>query len=315
MKMLFGFLLILPLMLIIITGNLLYRYKFLKDSDVNCLARLLYWVVLPTLLFKTSYLSGRELLQNFSLFIAAGCAYIITGVIAWFVSAKILRRGAERSAASIMASIRSNNLYVGFPVVQMALGDKGLVCAAIYLATTSIAFHAVSITGSEIALHGRLTAQKSKKIGIDLLFNPLLISCVFGVVFSLLPFPLPDAIMQTTTMMGNAATAIALIALGASLRLDTLSDTLKLFSVTWCDNLLRFVVAPIVMFCALHIFHIAPLLSTVSILLTCMPAAVNCFVLAKGMDMDEKYMAGVVASTTVVSAIAIPLWVMILNIG
>lgn len=313
--MVFGVRLIVPLMLIIIAGNLLYRYKFLNDSDVNCLSRLLYWVVLPTLLFKTSYISGKELLQNINLFIAAACAYLVTGTIAWLLSAKIFRRGSQRSAASVMASIRSNNLYVGFPVVQMALGDTGLTYAAIYLATTSIAFHIISITGSEIALHGKLTKEKLKKDGKDLLLNPLLVSCAAGVAFSLLPFALPQPIMQTLTMMGNAATAIALLALGASLRLEKLSQIFTLFSATWCDNLLRFVIAPVIMLCAMRIFAIEPLLATVTILLTCMPAAVNCFVLAKGMGMDEKYMASVVASTTIVSAVAIPIWTIILNIG
>lgn len=313
--MIFGFLLILPLMLIIIAGNLLYRHSFLSDSDVNCLTRLLYWVVLPAYLFKNCYLSGSEIFKNGNLFLAATSAYFITAVLSWLVSAKILHRGTERAAASIMSSIRANNLYVGFPVIQMALGEAGVMQASVCLATIVISYHTLSIAGAEIALSGKLSFNQLKKTVVKLMLNPLIISCIAGILFSVLNIPVPQPFMHTLSMLGNAATALALIALGASLKLDSLTHIANLFSKTWCDNVLRFVLAPVVMLLTLKIFPVSPFMAKVTLLLTCMPAAVNCFVLAKGMNMDEKYMASVVASTTIVSAIAIPVWVMLLKIG
>lgn len=313
--MLFGFGLILPLMLIIIIGNLLYRHNFLKDSDVNCLTSLLYWVVLPAYLFRNCYLSGNEIFKNSNLFAAATSAYLATAVISWFICSKILHRGNERAAAAIMSSIRANNLYVGFPVIQMALGEAGVMQASVCLATIVISYHTISIAAAEIALSGKISFANLKSTIVKLMLNPLIIACIAGIFCSIINISLPSFIMHALTMLGNAATAIALIALGASLKLDGVKHIAALFSKTWCDNVLRFAVAPLIMLFALGLFHVTPLLSKVTLLLTCMPAAVNCFVLAKGMNMDEKYMASVVASTTIVSAAAIPVWVMILKIG
>ena len=314
--MLFGFTLILPLMLLIIIGNLLYSYKFLKDEGVSTLTKLLYWVVLPALLFRTSYASGHDIFANFNLVCAATCAYFITATLSWCISANIFnRKHKERAATSIMASIRANNLFVGFPVVQMALGDAGLQQASVYLAATVMSFHIISIAGAEFAMRGKLSAENIKKILINLMLNPLVISCVLGIALSMLNIPIWQPMARACKLLGDSATSIALLALGASLKLDSVKNCLKLLRETWGDSLLRFALAPSVMLVFMRMFNVAPLLSTVTVLLTSMPAAVNCFVLAKGMGMDEKYTANVVASTTIFAVFAIPVWVMLLKIG
>ncbi len=316
MNMLFGFKLILPLMLLIIIGNLLYRYKFLSDEGVSTLTRLLYWVVLPALLFRTSFSSGREILVNLNLVCAATAAYFVTALLTWLISAQIFHKGQRgRIASSIMASIRANNLYLGFPVVLMALGEAGIQQASIYLAATVMSFHIISISGAEFAMRGRITAENIRQIFCNLLKNPLIVACLAGIILSLTGLRIWQPVDRAVKMLGDSATSIALIALGASLKLDSVKSTLTLFIETIGDNLLRFALAPSVMLFFTRVFHVAPLLSTVTVLLTSMPAAVNCFILAKGMGMDENYMAKVVASTTIVSMLAIPVWVVLLNIG
>ena len=56
----FGLFLVLPLMLIIITGNLLRSRGFYSERDIKTLTKTLYWVILPPLLIRTTFISGRE---------------------------------------------------------------------------------------------------------------------------------------------------------------------------------------------------------------------------------------------------------------
>lgn len=56
-----GLSLVFPLMIIIITGNLLKARGFYSKNDIDTLTKTLYWVILPPLLFRTTLESGREI--------------------------------------------------------------------------------------------------------------------------------------------------------------------------------------------------------------------------------------------------------------
>ena len=49
-------------------------------------------------------------------------------------------------------------------------------------------------------------------------------------------------------------------------------------------------------------------------MLSSMPSAVNCFIMAKEMNMDSDYAADLVASTTVLGIVTIPVWANLLRI-
>jgi len=315
--MLFGFLLVLPLMLIIITGNLLYRYGFFHDSDVKTLTKTLYWIILPALLFRATFTSGREIFSNGGLLAAVNATYLLTAVAAWALAAFIFHRGQrKRVAVSIMTSIRANNMYIGFPVVEMALGEAGLAQASIYFAISIVFFQIISISGAEIALCGSLSWKGIKKVFKSLSRNPLLLACIAGMLLSMAGVPsLPKFLDETLKLTSGAATAVALLALGASLDLSGVSHILRVFTITWEDDVMRYAVNPAIMLFFVKLFHVPVLLAQVTVLITAMPAAVNCFILAKEMGMDEEYCANVVAATTILGAIAIPVWTVVLGIA
>jgi predicted permease len=50
------------------------------------------------------------------------------------------------------------------------------------------------------------------------------------------------------------------------------------------------------------------------VIIAAMPTAVNTFIIAKGMGLDEKYACEVIAVATVLAPITIPTWVYLLGI-
>jgi malonate transporter len=52
-----------------------------------------------------------------------------------------------------------------------------------------------------------------------------------------------------------------------------------------------------------------------TVMLTSMPCAVNCFIMAQGMDMDAVYAADLVAASTMLASVSIPLWSAFLGLG
>ncbi|MPN42202.1 hypothetical protein SDC9_189758 [bioreactor metagenome] len=87
-----------------------------------------------------------------------------------------------------------------------------------------------------------------------------------------------------------------------------------MIKATWHDCLIKLVIHPIILWVLLLALSVPEPLLKVTVMLSSMPSAVNCFIMAKEMKMDSDYAADLVASTTVLGIISIPVWANILGI-
>lgn len=305
----YAFMLILPLMLIIALGNVLKRKGFYSAGDISVLTRTLYWVLLPALFFTTAYSSGGELLRQLNLFIATAVCYVLTIAFAWLVSRFFIhKRSGSRVAVSVLSAIRSNNIYIGFPVVMLALGEAGLQQASIYIAVTSVSFQLLSIAAGELAMSRGLGLRNLGSLCLQVLKNPMVVTCLVGISMSVAEVPVPSVLKESMKLLSGAATAVALLALGGTIDLSGFGRVARIIRETAFDCFVRVVVCPALLWFCFLIWPVNRELAQVSILLTAMPAAVNVFILSREMHMDEEYGAKVVAATTVLSAVTIPAW-------
>lgn len=311
----FGFFLVMPLVIIIAIGNVLKRRGFYSGGDVTALSKTLYWVILPLLLFRTTYISGTEVLTQPNLLIAVNICYFATIAVSWAGAAFFVHKGdARRVAVSVLSDFRSNNIYLGFPVIQLAMGEAGLHFASIYIAVSTIFFQVLSIGAGEIALNGRLSAKSFAVMGRRLAKNPLVISCVLGVAAALAHVPVHFVLDETMKLVSGAATAVALLALGGTLDISRMGRVFDIIRRTWFDIIIKLAVNPLIMWWALLLLPVDDGLLKVTVMLSSMPCAVNCFIIAKGMGMDGEYTADLVAATTLLGIISIPAWAYALGI-
>ncbi len=311
----FGFLLVMPLVIIIAMGNILKRRGFYSAADIAALSKTLYWVILPLLLFRTTYISGTEVLTQPNLLISVNVCYIATIALSWGGAAFFAHKGdIRRIAVSVFSDFRSNNIYLGFPVIQLAMGEAGLHLASIYIAVSTIFFQVLSIGAGELALNGRLTAKSFAAMGRRLGKNPLVISCVAGVLAALAHVPIHFVLDETMKLVSGAATAVALLALGGTLDIPRMGRVFEIIRRTWFDIIIKIIVNPLLMWGALILFPVDSELLKVTVMLSSMPCAVNCFIIAKSMGMDGEYAADLVAATTLLGILSIPAWAYALGI-
>lgn len=311
----FGFLLVMPLVIIIAMGNILKRRGFYSAADIAALSKTLYWVILPLLLFRTTYISGTEVLTQPNLLISVNVCYIATIALSWGGAAFFAHKGdIRRIAVSVFSDFRSNNIYLGFPVIQLAMGEAGLHLASIYIAVSTIFFQVLSIGAGELALNGRLTAKSFAAMGRRLGKNPLVISCVAGVLAAIAHVPIHFVLDETMKLVSGAATAVALLALGGTLDISRMSRVVEIIRRTWFDIIIKIIVNPLLMWGALILFPVDAELLKVTVMLSSMPCAVNCFIIAKSMGMDGEYAADLVAATTLLGILSIPAWAYALGI-
>lgn len=315
MRTMFGFILVIPLMIIIITGNFLRARGFYSETDVRTLTKTLYWVILPPLLIRTTFGSGKEVLSQGKFLAALTLVYILTVVLA-AVGAIFLFHKLDRAriAVSVFSSIRSNNIYLGFPVIMLAMGEEGLNYASVYIAVSTVSLQLVSVISGEVTLFGKLSPSSVVEIFKRLLRNPILVSCVVGIGLAMAGLEkLPTVVDEAMKLMGSAATAVALLALGGALHFSSFSGVAAMVRGTWKDCIMKLLIHPILMWGLLSAFSVSGPLLKVTVMLSSMPSAVNCFIMAREMEMDSRYAADLVASTTVLGVISIPLWANLLG--
>ncbi|MDO4988588.1 MAG: AEC family transporter [Synergistes sp.] len=310
-----GFYLIAPLMLIIAVGNILHRRGFYSKADIPVFTKTLYWVILPPLLFRTTYLAGSDVINQPKVFVGATICFIASVLLAYIAGTLFVHKGNRlRIAASAFASMRSNNVYLGLPVIELALGEMGLRYATVSLAVTLVPFHIISIASAELIMTGRLTKKSFKSLVKKIIANPLILACCFGVGAALLNVPINFVFMKSMEIVSKAATAVALIALGATLDLSGIKNIAKIYRETWFDIIVKLFISPAIMYFILLQMGVDTMMTNVTVMLSAMPTAVNSFIIARGMGMDADYAANLVAAATLLGAFTIPMWAYMLGI-
>jgi len=287
------------------------RKNVLTPEVCTKLNLLLFWVINPAILFRSTYLmgAGAHVPREFLLVLYG--SFFLVPPLAWIIGG-IQRLPKKRLGVSVLVSTRSNNVFMGIPVITMALGDAGMEVYSLFLAFGMAGYMVISIAWGESAFSGKLSFASLGKTFLKVLKNPLVLSCLGGMALgSLFSGELPRDLEMSMRILGNSASGMALLALGASLHPEML---LKGLAHSWQDVGMKLVVHPGVVWLLCRLFPLPAMMEHTLVLLAALPAAINNFPLAEGMGMDAQYAAEIVATTTLVSVITLPLWLGFLGV-
>jgi predicted permease len=306
-----GLRIVAPLVMIVVLGAALRQGGILGGNDRERMTNLLYWVVLPCLLFRSMYLSGSVLPEGWNMFLATYLPFFLVPAIALAVS--WARRGNKRRLAlCAMSAARANNVYLGLPAALLAMGESGQAAASIYIAMMLPGYNLLTTMWGEAILSGGLSPKAVMRAFKRLAKNPLVSSCLLGLFFSLLKVPVHDTLLTSMGMVGNMATGLALFSLGLGINF---SNTFLALRRTWPDVLIKLFVHPAVSLLCFAIWPVSDELARAAVLLCAMPTAINTFILADGMGMEGDYVSDIITVSTAAAAISIPIWLVVLGIS
>ena len=296
-----------PIFLLIVLGRVLKATGFFSADFFKALNRFVFWFALPSLLIAT--ISSAELrldvISRITLLFAAGTTLSL--LFAWGVSL-ILKLPRPSTGAFIQGSFRGNGAFVGLPVIVYALRD--LDPAAPMLGTVVLAPVVVwlNILGVSVLIHygskkSSLKASAST-FAIQLVKNPLLMACVLGVALNLLRVELPLFLFRSLDALGRAALPLILMSIGASLAFERLRGAA---SPSLIASLIKVVITPAIGALLAAGFDLTFTEKMIAIFYLACPAAGMSYVMADVMGNDATLAGRIVALSTLLSAITLPI--------
>lgn len=143
-------------------------------------------------------------------------------------------------------------------------------------------------------------------------FSPPLCGFLLAIILIILNLRLPEPIMQAAKYMGGITTPLALLFIGLmiyniGLRNIRFSRDLVLVLID------RFLISPLLCLAFTILMDVPETIAKVYVIQACLPCVLQIAVLAKFHHADVQFATTCVASTTIASAVTLPLWMMALT--
>jgi malonate transporter len=300
-----------PVFLLAFVGLFLKKIKLIDRCFVDISTRLVFNVALPCLVFvKLSVVDFNQLFdakQIIYVCTATGLAFTLIWIMARFW----IKNGSDLGAF-IQGAFRSNFSIVGFAIVWNLFGEDGLARAAIILAFLMPLYNILSIIVLTLPIH-REKKIPFKILAFRFITNPLLISVVIAMIFSLFRWRMHPVFFDTTAILSRLALPLALLGIGGSLNLEAIKSA-SVMAIQ--ASLIKIVLIPVCLtWGAIQAGFRDVNLGIMFIAFGC-PTAVVSYVMADAMGGNSKLAGNIVLISTLGATFTITIGIVILkNLG
>lgn len=299
-----------PLFIIIFGTALLQKYKNIGDHWSEVLNEYALKIGLPVLVFASLSKVPFSLSEQADVLIS-NSVFILGSLVLAIITGKILRLNKSMFRTLFICFAFGSIAYMGIPVLQQVYGE-----AIIPSATLIVGIYLFWVFTIEI---GYLDYSKSRKkshiflkILKNLIFNPLLLSVVLGLIVGSLRVELPEVLLKAMDMITVSVSPIVLIVIGLFIGKSQIGE-LKEWWPVFCFTVLTLMILPTLFYFGVRLFGYSPSAFSVSIIQAAMPLAITPFALADQYGLNKLFIARSIVLSTIFSVITLPFWIWILE--
>lgn len=297
-----------PVFAMIILGMFFKKLGIIDDVFASKMNKFVFLIPLPVLLFKDLATLDFNAIWDtkFVLF----CFFITIFSILIVTILSFLLKNKKNQGEFIQASYRSSAALLGIALIQNVYGKATMAPLMIIGSVPLYNIMAVIVLSFFSPERKGLSKEVWLKTIKGILTNPILIGIVVGILWSLLHLPMPTMLDKTVTSIGNVATPLGLMAMGATFNYKEALGDLK---PALCASFIK-----LFGFCAMFLplaiylgFQGEQLIAILVMLGSA--TTVSCFVMAKSMGHTGILTSTVVMLTTIFSGFSITMWLYILK--
>lgn len=306
-----------PLFGLIALGYLLKRARVLHAAHAPVLNGLVVNATLPALVLHSLLHAGPIPRSSAWLpFLVIG-SELLVGCCVFAVSRAFRLSRAEQGSA-ILVGVFGNTGFLGYPITLALM--PAVFTSAVLIDNFGMAvplYCTAPIIGAAFGAAQGNSREMLKRVAR----SPILIAAVTGILLRQFPLPpqithdmlLSDigaAIDKCLTYLGQGTTPLVLLALGLSLQ----PGAVKKYAVPLIlTNTAKLILEPLIVWPLCRFVGLSAEQTALTVMIAAMPTSVMASVLSGQYDLAGEFAVATVFTTTLLSAIAIPIWLTLLR--
>lgn len=296
---------IIPIFSVIILGWLARWKGFIQQEFLEPANRLVYYLAIPALIFRA--ISKASLKSQFDVTVLGITLFSVAAVfaIAWGMGF-LLRLRLGQLGTFIQTTFHGNLGYIGLAIAFYLLGNEGFVRASIIAGFLIILQNFLSVISLQFNSDDISVKRNKLYIVLKILGNPVILSALGGILFSLSSLKMPLVIDRSLQILGGLALPMALLIIGASLSFELMQ--LRILRVI-SSSLLKLILLPGIGFSLYRIFGMAIQDYLPALILLASPTATITYVMAREMGGDVDFAVAAISTSTLISSVTFTLWI------
>lgn len=299
-----NFTLAFPLFVLIAVGYSLVRWGRWPKVVSEALARFVFNIALPAMLFRLMSDLSRLPPVDVRLLLVFFGSCLIVFVLGRLIAWRVFSLDGVGQSVFALGGVFSNNVLLGIPLAKTALGEAALPSVALVLVFNALILWTLITVSVEWARHGEFSIKGFGNTTREVVTNPIIAAIVSGSLFGFAGGVLPGFIDTPLGMLSQAAAPLALIALGMSLADYGLRQGWHL-GAGICG--LKLLVQPAVVWLLAWLIGLPELETAVVVLLASLPVGFNVYLMARQFESLEGPIAAATVISTGLAAMTVPL--------
>jgi predicted permease len=291
-------------------GYALSRRSVLNEEGERVLTALLARFAVPVLMFRNGYVyMTPEFLGNMGLWLLLPAGIILLMMAAAVLLCRVLHmREHSRGLISMMSSL-SNVLYLGIPVITAIFGDSGMPYIMAYNISNTVICWTLGEMG--IAADSGIRVRFLKGF-LKSLIAPAMVGMYLGIGVAFTRLVMPAFINASAGYISGLVSPLALLIAGSILaRMG--NKALKLSKEGVFTIIMSVIILPVFTLVVCMLLRAPMLMTQIFTILSAMPIMSQAMIASRQYNADYKLAAQMMASTSLLSMAAIPLFVIVMQ--